>query len=263
MVSAERPHDDLKLHLHVLGNDHAVETRARVGPTQLMELLPLAREISQGISAIVVADTQAHGQTISCRAGCAACCRPLIPIAPVEAIRLAEVVDAMPLDRRRAVKKRFEKAVHRMEQAGLVDARAPRGRAALLSTEVGGAEAWEDTSRRYFEAGIPCPFLENEACTIYSERPMICREYHVTTPASLCASRSPEVRDVPRPIRMSEVMTAAVNDILGRRDFSIPLTLSLEWASVHRAGFAHEGDGEEMARELVRHIREADEDESP
>jgi len=262
MSGAERVHDELKLHLHVLGDDYVIETRARIGPTRVMELLPLARAISEGVTALALAHTRAEGKAISCRAGCAACCRPLIPIAPAEAVRLAEVVLAMPKERRRAVKKRFEKAVQRMEQAGLLDARAPRGRAALLSTRTGAAEAWEDTSRRYFEAGIPCPFLENETCSIYAERPMICREYHVTTPAPLCATRSPEVRDTPRPVRMSEVMTAVTNDLLGRQDFSIPLTMALEWASVHGAGFVHEGDGETMAGELLRHIQEADDEEA-
>jgi len=260
MAAATRPRRDLKLHLHVLGGDHAIDAHAPIGPTRLMALLPLAREISEGVTAIALADTRAKGQSISCRAGCAACCRPLIPIAPAEAVRLAEIVDAMPLERRRAVKKSFEKAVQRMEREGLVDASAPRGRSALMSAETDPRAAWEDTSRRYFEAGIACPFLENEACSIYSERPMICREYNVVTPAPLCASLSPEVRDVPRPIRMSEVMTAAVNELLGRDDFSIPLTLALEWASVHRSAFTEEGDGSEMAELLVRHVRAADDE---
>ncbi len=260
MAIAERPRGDLKLHLYVLGADHEIDTHPRTGPTRLLELLPFARTISESVSAIAVADAEARGEKISCRAGCAACCRPLIPIAPAEAVRLLEVVEGLPLERRRSVKKRFEKAVQRMEQLGLVDSKAKPGRAALMSKETEPSAAWEDTSRRYFEAGIACPFLENERCGIYSERPMICREYHVTTDAALCASRSPEVRDVPRPIRMSEVMTVAVNDLLGRDDFSIPLALALEWATVNRTAFVHEGDGIAMANDLVRHVREADDE---
>lgn len=260
-MAAARPHDDLKLHLHVLGDDHELDVRARIGPTRLMEVLPLARAISEGVIGIAVEKVHAGGESISCKKGCTWCCHHLVPVSPAEAVRLAEVVEAMPKERRRAVKKRFEKAVRRMEEVGLLDARAGRGRAALQSTKTGAAEAWEDASRRYFEAGIPCPFLENEACSIYSERPMICREYHVTTPASLCATLNTEVRDVPRPVRMSEVMTAVTNDLLDRDDFSIPLPLSLEWAGKNRGAFDCEGDGEELLGELVRIIQQADDRE--
>lgn len=258
MADVASRYDDLKLHLRVLGREHEIAARARVGVTRLMEVLPLARSISEGVTAISLAEVAAQGKSVSCREGCAACCRPLIPIAPAEAVRLAEVVEAMPKERRRRVKGRFEKAVRRMEEIGLVDRRAPRGRSALLSTKTDATEAWNDTSGRYFAAQIPCPFLEAEACSIYAERPMICREYHVTTPAEMCRTPSAAVEDVPRFVRMSEVMVDFTNGALGREDASIPLPLALEWAAVHRGAFAAEGDGEEMAIELVRCVQAAD-----
>jgi Fe-S-cluster containining protein len=258
MAGRELAFDDLKLHLHVLDGDHLIEARARIGPTRVRELLPLAREIAEGVVAIALAHSAAEGNSVSCRAGCAACCRQVVPIAPLEAVRLAEVVNALPKERRKAVKKRFENAARRMADAGLVERRAPPGRAALVSAKTDAKEAWEDASRRYFQAGIPCPFLEDESCSIYSERPMVCREYNVTTPASLCAEWSTEVRDIARPVRMSEVMTAATNALLGREDLAIPLTLALEWASANPGAFDHQGDGEEMALDLVRCIQEAD-----
>ena len=36
--------------------------------------------------------------------------------------------------------------------------------------------------REYFQLGIPCPFLEEESCSIYHDRPITCREYLVTSP---------------------------------------------------------------------------------
>lgn len=249
--------DDLKLHLRVLDEDHAIEARARVGRTRVMELLPLARAISEGVSKIAVAHEAARGRTVSCREGCAACCHHLIPIAPAEAARLAEVVEAMPKERRKAVKKRFEKAVFRMEGLGLIDPKRRRGEAALRSTKTDPKEAWEDVSLRYFQAGIACPLLEDDRCIAYEERPMVCREFQVTTPAALCGSMSPDVRDVPRPVRMSEVMTDVTNAVKRRSDLAVPLAMSLEWAAANRGAMAGEGDGEELAMTLVRCIQEA------
>jgi Fe-S-cluster containining protein len=261
-VADDQPsYDDLKLHLHVLGEDHEISARARVGRAGVMELLPLARQISEGVSRIALDHARSGGESITCKAGCAACCRMLIPIAPAEAVRLAEVVAEMPEERRRAVEERFERAVKRMEQIGLLDPRAPRGRSALLSARAakeGAAAAWEDVSKRYFQAQIACPFLEDEACGVYPERPMICREYHVTTPASMCEKMSAGARSTPRPVRMSEVMADAGNRLLGRADCSVPLPLSLEWAKAHKAAFDREDDGEAMAMTLVQCIEDAD-----
>ena len=40
---------------------------------------------------------------------------------------------------------------------------------------------------KYFALGIPCPFLEEERCTIHEIRPLRCREYLVVSPAEHCA----------------------------------------------------------------------------
>ena len=49
-----------------------------------------------------------------------------------------------------------------------------------------------ETQRRlgleYFKPQIPCPFLEDESCSIYAERPFVCREYLVTSPAENCTT---------------------------------------------------------------------------
>ena len=255
-------YDDLKLHIHLFDGDHEVSARFRIGPTKVMELLPLAREISEGITAIVIEHERAEGWNVSCRAGCGACCAQLVPIAPAEAVRLAEVVEAMPGRRRETVEARFENAVRRLREIGLVDRGASPDLGALRSPAPTGKTPWEDVSRRHFDARIPCPFLEDGSCGVYAERPMVCREYNVTTPASLCAMLTSEVREIPRLVRMSEVMKDFTNRLLGRNDFNIPLTLSLDWARAHRDAFEREGDGEELAIELVRCTQSADDSEN-
>ena len=251
-------YDDLKLQIHMFDGDHEISARFPTGRVKVLEMLPLARGISEGITAVAIGYAVSQGEKISCRAGCGVCCSQLVPITPAEAVRLAEVVEAMPGGRGKAVKKRFERAVRRLRAAGLVDRNAPPCQAALRASPLPGKTLWEDASRRYFDARIPCPFLEDASCGIYSERPMVCREFNVTTPPSLCATLSPDARTIPRLVRMSEVMTGFTNKRLGRKDLNIPLTLSLDWARANREAFEHEGDGEELAMELVRCIQAAD-----
>jgi len=251
-------YDDLKLHIRMFDGAHEISGRFPTGPAKVLEMLPLARGISEGITAVAIGRALSQGGNVSCRAGCGACCSQLVPIAPAEAVRLTEVVEAMPEGRGKAVRKRFELSVRRMRAAGLVDRSAPPCRAALRASPRAGKSLWEDASRRYFDARIPCPFLEEASCSVYPERPMVCREYNVTTPPSMCATMSPDARTIPRLVRMSEVMTEFTNKLLGREDFNIPLTLSLDWAQANREAFEHEGDGKELTMELVRCIQAAD-----
>ena len=114
-------------------------------------------------------------------------------------------------------------------------------------------------SRRYFELHLACPFLVDEACGIYEDRPLVCGEYQVTTPSEWCDELSPRVESVPRPARMGEVLTDAANALLGTKSPMIPLPLALEWASARGARFHRVKDGEAMFWSLLEHM----ETESP
>lgn len=253
-----RRHDDLHLHLHVLGQEHELSARVRVGPTRTPEVLPAARAIADGVTQIALERSREEGRPASCQRGCTSCCRQMVPLAPVEAIRLAEVVEAMPGAKRRAVTRRFEEIVKRMEDEGMLDRAAPRGRTALLSHAGTPLARWEDVSHRYFAMHIDCPFLEDGACIAYQERPMACREYHATTPKELCATLDARLEVAPRPVRMGDALARLSNGALGRDDPQVPLPLALEWARANRRAFERSVDGEALAMALVQELQDAD-----
>src|SRR5690349_8697349 len=72
----------------------------------------------QGLVNAVVEAAQ-RGQEISCRKGCGACCRQLVPISRTEGEALLALVEAMPSERRDAVRARFAEAEAKIVQAGL------------------------------------------------------------------------------------------------------------------------------------------------
>lgn len=125
------------------------------------------------------------GRTISCRKGCGACCRQLVPISRTEGEALLTLVEAMPKERRKAVRARFAAAETAIAQAGLAER---------------GNRTDREMSVAYFALRVPCPFLEDESCSIHPVRPLVCREYLVTSPAELCAGPAQEgVTPVPVP----------------------------------------------------------------
>lgn len=151
------------------------------------------------------------GAEISCRKGCGACCRQLVPVSRTEAERLLGVVEAMPAKRRRALEERFAAAATAIKAAGL-DAKAGR--------------ADRELSVGYFALGIPCPFLEEESCSIHPERPLVCREYLVTSPAELCAGPQQEgVMPVPVP-----KVSLAARGLQDDQESWFPLAMLMDWA---------------------------------
>lgn len=250
--------DEAKIRLPLFGEEREISCQVRLGRRALDDLLPAAREISRQVSAAAVAQAEAAGRAVSCRAGCAHCCRHLAPVAPIEALALAKLVAAMPPARRDAVRQRFAGAVARMEELGILDRAAPRGRYALQSAASPGTTAWEDVSGRYFAAGIPCPFLEEERCGVYDERPVVCREYAVTTPPELCERLEPGLEAVERPVHMDQALTGVGAALAGLPRVAIPLALALEWAEAQRGRARGMFDGEAMFWELLEQLGTVD-----
>jgi len=191
------------------------------GPIPARRLLPFFQGLSHQVIDAAVRESTARGETVSCKAGCGACCRQLVPVSEIEARQLRALVDAMPEPRRTAVRARFEEARSRLDAAGLLTLlEDPDARAGIDGREL---------NRRYMTLGIPCPFLEDESCSIHANRPVTCREYLVTSPAEHCASPSPEsVRTVP----MRAHVSRALVEIETHDDRSnwIPLVLAPGWA---------------------------------
>ncbi|MFT3765337.1 MAG: YkgJ family cysteine cluster protein [Minicystis sp.] len=251
--------DDLKIHLVVLGREHEVGARVRVGACRPIDVVPLARRVTDVITDAAVRAAEAEGRAVSCRVGCASCCRHVVPVAPIEALALAKAVKAMPAKQREAVRRRFGAAVRKMEEIGVLDAHAPPGRTQLTAIPARGKSAWDTASARYFAASIDCPFLENERCSIYADRPVACRQHLATSPPEHCKDlEGGKVETTARPVWMSEVLadlSASIADVDAK---AMPLPLALEWAEAQGAALDVEVQGEDLARELLERTTAAE-----
>jgi Fe-S-cluster containining protein len=167
--------------LVVKGERLPLELTVPKGPVTVEALLPILRGFSSLFSERAWARSEARGRPISCRAGCGACCRQIVPVTPSEARAIARLVDAMPEPRRATIRARFDAALQKLEAADLMS------RMGTLTLEERSA-----LGKAYFKQAIACPFLEDESCSIHPDRPMACREYLVTSPAENCRTPSPE-----------------------------------------------------------------------
>jgi Fe-S-cluster containining protein len=131
------------------------------GPVAAADVIPALQGL---VNAVVEAAEQGlmkSGKSISCRKGCGACCRQLVPVSRTEGERLLALVETMPRERRAALYARFAAAEAALDGAGLAER---------------GQKTDREMSLAYFALGLPCPFLEDESCSIHPERPLVCRE---------------------------------------------------------------------------------------
>jgi Fe-S-cluster containining protein len=149
------------------------------GQTNLTQLLPVLQELDNALIAGVVSHHAQAGVTLSCKAGCGACCRQMVPLSIFEAEALADWIRSLPEEQQRELAGRFHRALKALAEAGIVDR--------LVTTDwFSQDEPRQQLAIDYFRQGIPCPFLEEESCSIHPIRPLICREYLVSSPPRHC-----------------------------------------------------------------------------
>lgn len=224
--------------------DASVQVPAgRVTLTQLLPVLQgLTSNIVEGVAGIV----HAEGHTISCRAGCGACCRQMVPVSLFEAEGLLEWIATLPEAQQEALRQRFDDALRRLREKGLLERM--------------GAEMWvanraerEAFGLEYLKARVPCPFLVEESCSIHQVRPLVCREYLVTSPAEFCEIPAPErVKRVEMPVRgsMSLFRMAAKMESHGRGWVPLVFLFALQ-QSGPGPGASVMGTGPELLRRFV------------
>jgi Fe-S-cluster containining protein len=224
---------------------HEVDAQFEVpaGPARWEDMLQPMRLLTEAAVAIAVRHCERAGRTISCRAGCGACCRQLVPISEFEARQIQAVVDAMPEPRQSVIRERFAHAHSQLEAAG------------LLETLEHQREFDSDSAGRlgndYFRQQIACPFLEDESCSIYEQRPIKCREYLVTTPAEHCAAPEDHlIEQVPLPISVAATNARLQSPDCPSRRSWVALSLALDWAASHPPGPA-EHTGPELLHEFL------------
>jgi Fe-S-cluster containining protein len=180
-------------------------------PVPATEVVPALQGLVNAVVEAAEKQSATTGREISCRKGCGACCRQLVPISRTEGEALLALIEAMPGERQEAVRSRFAAAEAAIVQAGLAE-RAGRDDREL--------------SLAYFALKVPCPFLEDESCSIHPDRPLVCREYLVTSPAELCSGPAQEGVT---PVAVPKVSLAA-RRLQDDKDEWFPLALLMHWA---------------------------------
>jgi Fe-S-cluster containining protein len=219
----------ISVNVELSGPDWSLRTTLLVPkePIAPERMLPLFFLFADAVVGSAAKSVEQSGENISCKKGCGACCRQLVPISETEARWIHDIIERLPSGRRTEIRTRFAEARRRLSEAGLLDQ--------LLHPETWTeGEGWS-IAMSYFRLGIPCPFLENESCSIHADRPVKCREYLVTSPAEHCRKPTANtIKMVDLPFRVWTAMARLNNDSsTGGKIPWVPLVLALEWTDNH------------------------------
>ncbi len=196
----------------------------------ITSIVPFARRLGEEAAQLEIQHATEAGRTISCRIDCAACCRMLVPLSAPESFALREYIEQLPTDRRTHLLNRLSDTKDRLSREGLW---GRLNEIAEASTAVRDEEL-DPINRSYYALRIPCPYLENELCSIYEARPAACRELLVTSPAELCQDMAENpVAPLPVSMRMSSILGLLWGTLTSSPPRLIPLPIALEWAERH------------------------------
>jgi Fe-S-cluster containining protein len=194
-------------------------------------IVPLMRRLGEEAQALEETRSSEIGNVRSCQKGCAACCRMLVPLSPPEAFAVREFVRALPTEQQDRIAARLAEARSILLTHGLWNQLTELAE----SSQKPDDDLLEPINQAYYALRMPCPFLEDNLCSIYSERPAACRELLVTSPAELCQDMAMNpVVPIPVPVRIGPVLGLLWGELTNTQPKLIPLPIALDWTERHQ-----------------------------
>jgi Fe-S-cluster containining protein len=237
--------------------DWAVESSLPVPaePAPIETWLPFLHALADEAAGFAEQAAGRAGKRVSCRKGCAACCRQLVAISLVEARALARLVAEMPEPRQSEIRVRFAQAAQHLAEISApgrdASADPDREKFPLIETDQ------QRLGAAWFALRIACPFLQDEACSIHPSRPLVCREYLVTSPREACSRLfQVPVERIETSISLGPSLARATARIAGVPVVMIPLVMALQWADKIDAALSGRRDAVRMLEVLLDEIGE-------
>lgn len=212
------------VHLRVSGESVKLELTIPEGPVPTKAMLPVLHGMTDTLVAHASRRAESGGNAVTCKEGCWACCRHLVPVSEEEARYLADIVAALPEPRRTELRRRFAATIEVLREAQLLEPLRDRGQR--------GKRSLHDLGMAFFALHIACPFLEDARCSIHAQRPLACREHLVTSAPENCERPTAEsVQKLPIPASTFGALIQLTPATDGKAARFVALVLALEWAS--------------------------------
>jgi Fe-S-cluster containining protein len=158
-----------------------------------------------------------------------------VPISIFEAEALTAWVRTLPETQQQEFARRFDQTLRKLAATGILERVVASGKEFWDAQN----EAHKSLAIDYLYQRVPCPFLIDEACSIHPIRPLICREYLVTSPAEHCFDPATlQTEMVHLPIRLMPTLNRIGAEVENNTRGWIPLVFLFAWMKAN----AHPGE---------------------
>jgi Fe-S-cluster containining protein len=241
------------LELDILGETLNFHIGVGKGRAKLADIIPPARILCNRITEIVLRRISGDGISIPCSKGCSACCdRCLVPLSVPEALRFKEEMIAEPSYRRESVWETCLRA------AQLILGQRPPD-SLIYQTDASDPEQAADLrliSDWYTSLNLACPFLINNACGIYEQRPLACREHFIKGSSAACRGQEELAEVVEMPVRLPNVLGQLASELEGTEVEAVMLPLALLWCRENPERGERNWPAELMVKRFVEIVEE-------
>ena len=168
---------DLKLEIH----KEIVTSKIGVKDclASIADIVPMTRMLSVKINQAIHRHAINKRISIPCRQGCANCCHLLIILSVPEALCLAEELMLLPLSQYENLKKHWDSTSNHIRE------QFPR-KLFPVNLNLNAYSDLKKFSNWYTKQRKPCAFLQDSICTIYEQRPLVCRDFMVMGSSLQC-----------------------------------------------------------------------------
>ena len=213
------------LKLDILGRQVDFRIRVWKDHARLSDIVPLARTLCTKITDTVVQSIHSDGGRVPCHKGCSACCSYLVPLSVPEAFWLKEEVSAAPAHRRESAWRACLCAARH-----ILSHKCPEP----FTRETGETSLASPVDRNlvsswYSNLRLACPFLRNDVCTIYDQRPLACREHFVKDSPEACGDECGVAEPLEMPVQVPNVLGQLASELESTSVEAVILPLALVW----------------------------------
>jgi len=189
----------------------------------LSDLVPVAHQVCDTINRLAVDNETESGTEISCKKGCANCCSYLVSLSSAEAFYLQKHILSLPGEKRKSILHSFMRAARKIAANKIPP---------VNTQDMDESQRLESISNWYQKMKIKCPFIEDNTCSQYHARPLVCREHMVTSPPRACRPFSGMFTStVELPISTAETLMEISNSTESTTDEAIILPLAMVWCN--------------------------------
>lgn len=173
------------------------------GEVSFVDILPEIYAVHTDIISATIEKNKDNGVVAKCSKGCGTCCRQLVTISIHEAIFLVYLVDMLNSEEKNKIRNSFDEILSKLEQHNLL-----KDLIYLHINDFENKKSITNIQKKYWELQLACPFLVDNSCSIHPYRPLICREYLVSSEPEKCSELFNNNRQVHR-IRLTHNFASA------------------------------------------------------